>query len=286
MTGASCLIGRLWLSCRVNQTSRWASKVCLDETSTITGSQISKLPSGTYVAGKQTSWLASSQQQTLSWNTQKTQVIIKWCHLSSRILTYFLFSYNNGLVLMKEKTESVKNTRFLPCQSHQTVSFSIFLFFSFDHPRLSFFLCFEWRDRYTNPHMTNTRLKRGSWTLELWTIIWEEGKRKSRRVCWRQSRWKTKREREAKIRQTEEERTNSTPTGVVNEHEKYMKGLFPRSDGWARLWNTNTSLSLQNISPFTPENTFSPPPLSVSIRQRVLCSLMDITNTHKHHRTM
>lgn len=39
------------------------------------------------------------------------------------------------------------------------------------------------------------------------------------------------RERRGKIRQTEEERTNSTPTGVVNEHEKYMKGLFPRSDG-------------------------------------------------------
>lgn len=38
-----------------------------------------------------------------------------------------------------------------------------------------------------------------------------------------------------------------------------MKGLFSHSDGWARLWNTNTSLSLQNFSPFTPENTFFPP---------------------------
>lgn len=145
---------------------------------------------------------------------------------------------------------------FLPCQSLQTVFVHISVFLPFDHPlSLSFFLCFEAEDRHkptNDKHTTQTGI--------FWVVGNNLGREKKEepRVCWIQSRWKTEeRERGGKIRQTEEERTNSTPTGVVNEHEKYMKGLFPHSDGWARLWNTNISLSQQNIPPFTLENKVS-----------------------------
>lgn len=116
--------------------------------------------------------------------------------------------------------------------SHSRLFLSIyqgFFFFLLTTPCLfpSFFALRQETD--TNPQMTNTQLKQGS--LELCAIIWEETKRKSRGFVEYRAGGKPKRERRGKIRQTEEGRTNSTPTGVVNEHEKYMKGLFPRSDG-------------------------------------------------------
>lgn len=161
--------------------------------------------------------------------------------------------YNNGWVLMERKTESVKKLSCLPCQSLQTLSLS------FDHPHLflSFFALRDETDTHTHKPTNDKHTIQTGISRVVVNNLGREKKKEPKGLL-KTEQVENRREREGKIRQTEEERTNSTPTGVVNEHEKYMKGLFPRSDGCLRLWNTNTSLSLQNIPPFTPENTFSP----------------------------
>ncbi len=164
MTGTSCLIERLWgrICCIVNQTSCWASMsmVCLDEASTVTGSQRSKLPSRTYEAGKQTSWLASSQQQTLSWNTQihKHRQVTSLIAKNTYVFPFFVL-YINGWVLMEGKTESVKNISCLPSQSLQTLF--VHLYFFWPPLSLSFFALRDETDTQTQTHKWQTHDSNG-----------------------------------------------------------------------------------------------------------------------------